>query len=141
MKHWRLAIAMSALSCITLTAHAQYPNRPIRLIVPQAAGSASDTSARILAHEFTRLLGQQVVVDNRAGASGIIGAEMGARAAPDGYSLIMATISSMATNVSLTRNLPYDPVKSFTPVGLAGTDILVITRTWNFAQGDRVYAD
>lgn len=94
-----------------------YPNRPIRLLVPMAAGAGTDIGARILSTKLAEAIAQQVVVDNRAGASGIVGAELAARAAPDGHTLMIVTISH-SVSPSLHKKLPYDIVKDFTPVSL-----------------------
>ena len=94
-----------------------YPSRPIRLLVPMAAGAGTDIGARILSTRLAEAIAQQVVVDNRAGASGIVGAELAARAAPDGYTLMVVTISH-SVSPSLHRKLPYDIVRDFTPVSL-----------------------
>lgn len=94
----------------------QYPNRPIRLILPYAPGGGSDLTARIIAEHLSKSLGQNVIVDNRTGASGLVGHTIGAKASPDGYTLLWCTIGPMAVNVSLHRKLPYDPVKDFEPI-------------------------
>jgi tripartite-type tricarboxylate transporter receptor subunit TctC len=102
----------------TAWAQAQdYPNRPVRMLVPMAAGAGTDIGARILATKLSEALLQQVVVDNRAGASGIIGAEIGARAAPDGYTLLIVTISH-SVHPSLHKKLPYDLMRDLVPVTL-----------------------
>lgn len=93
-----------------------YPDRAIRLVVPFPAGGGVDIVTRILAAELTDKLGQQVVVDNRAGASGILGSEFVAKAAPDGYTLLMGNVATHAVNPSLYRKLSYDPLKDFSPV-------------------------
>ena len=103
-----------------------YPNRPIRMIVPSTPGGSVDTLARTIGPRLSERWGQQVVVDNRSGAGGVIAAELTAKAPPDGYTLIMATIASMATNVSLTRNLPYDPARDFAPVTQVASQQLVL---------------
>jgi len=95
---------------------ADYPDRPIRYIVPQAPGSASDTSARIIAFELTRILGQQVVVDNRPGGGLTIGIDMVVRAAPDGYTLGYGNIGGLAINRSILPKVPYDSTKDVTPI-------------------------
>jgi tripartite-type tricarboxylate transporter receptor subunit TctC len=92
-----------------------YPSKPIRLIVPYAAGGSPDITSRLVANELSRQMGQQVVVDNRAGAAGIIGTEMIARAAPDGYTLGYVAFS-FATNPSLYAKLPFDTLRDFQPV-------------------------
>jgi tripartite-type tricarboxylate transporter receptor subunit TctC len=105
-----------ALLCVASTAVAQqYPMRPIRLIVPAAAGSAADVNARIISVELSRLLGQQVVVDNRAGAGGSIGYEMIARSPADGYTLGYAT-ATLALGSALWSNLRYDPDKDLAKI-------------------------
>ena len=101
-------------------AAAEYPDRPIRFIVPSAAGSAADINARLLAGELAKLLGQQVVVDNRPGAAGSIGMELIARAAPDGYTIGYGTSAALAINRTLLARLPYDPEKDFQMVALMG---------------------
>ncbi|WP_149537497.1 Bug family tripartite tricarboxylate transporter substrate binding protein [Siccirubricoccus phaeus] len=98
-------------------AWAAWPDRPVRLIVPFPAGSATDTITRSLAEPLARALGQSVVVDNRGGANGVIGAEAAARAAPDGYSLLIYSTSNASVNPHTLRRLPYDPLRDFAPIG------------------------
>lgn len=99
------------------SAHAQaYPAKQIRLIVPVAPGGPTDIVARIVAQELGENLGRPVVVDNRAGAGGLIGTEIAAKAAPDGYTLLVGHIGTFGTNPSLYTKLPYDPVEDFAPV-------------------------
>ncbi len=98
-----------------------FPERAIRLIVPFPPGGPNDVLGRVVATKLTEQLGQQVVVDNRGGAGGIIGAEMAARAAPDGYTLFFAGTASMSINPILHRKLGYDPVADFASVSLIGT--------------------
>src|SRR2546428_1331728 len=93
-----------------------YPNRPIRIIVPQAAGSGVDLQARVLAQKMGELWGQQVVVNNRPGANAIIGMEAGANANPDGYTLIYAPVSAVTTNAFIYKKLPYDTFRDFIPI-------------------------
>ena len=93
-----------------------YPAKPIRIVVPYAAGGNSDVIARALAVPLSESLGQPVVIDNRAGASGIIGSEVVAKAAPDGYTLLMISSGNLTTNPSLFARLPYDTVRDFTPI-------------------------
>lgn len=97
-------------------AQASYPSRPIRLIVPFAAGGSTDLSARLVAEFAGRELGQPIVVENKGGAGGAVGMEQVARAAPDGYTLGMATVSTHGTNPAVYPKLNYDPIKDFAPV-------------------------
>jgi tripartite-type tricarboxylate transporter receptor subunit TctC len=99
---------------------ANWPDHPLRLVVPLPAGSAVDVIARLIAQRLTVRLGQPVVVENRAGASGTIGADVVAKAVPDGYTLGMATSTTHMTAPVLTAKLPYDPVKDFAPVAIVG---------------------
>jgi len=101
------------------SAHAQqdYPSRPVRIIVPSVAGGGTDSSTRIVVSKLGDTLGQRIIVDNRPGAGSIIGTEMAARAAPDGYTLL-AAISSMTIQPSMQKNLPFDPIKDFAPVSV-----------------------
>jgi tripartite-type tricarboxylate transporter receptor subunit TctC len=110
------------------TSAAEYPNRPLRIIVPFASGSGADIAVRNLASELSLQVGQQVVADNRSGASGIIGYEMVARAAPDGYTFGYVT-SSFATNPSLNLKLPYDSMRDFQPVILFTSSMNILTVT------------
>jgi tripartite-type tricarboxylate transporter receptor subunit TctC len=108
-------------------AHAQtWPDRPIRMVVPFPAGSSSDVAARIIGNELNTRLGQQLVIDNRPGASGNIGSDVVAKAPPDGYTFGFATTSTHAVAVSLSPSLPYDPVKSFAPVALISVSPYVL---------------
>ncbi len=97
-----------------------YPVKPVRLIVPYAPGGGADAVARLIQPRFGDYLGQQIVIDNRAGAGSNLGNELAARAVPDGYTLLMGA-AAMAINVTLYRSLAYDPVKDFTPVTLLAT--------------------
>src|SRR5215470_14402982 len=94
----------------------EYPNRPIRIIVPQAAGSGVDLQARVLAQKMGELWGQQGIVDNRPGANAIIGMDAGAKSAPDGYTLIYAPVSAVTTNAFIYKKLPYDTFRDFLPI-------------------------
>jgi tripartite-type tricarboxylate transporter receptor subunit TctC len=105
-----------------LAAKPDYPTRPVRYIVAFPAGGASDVIARIAAAALTDALGVQVIVDNRGGASGTIGAEAAARATPDGYTLFACNIASLAVSPALYRNLRYDPERDFTPVGMIASN-------------------
>lgn len=117
----RTVVAMGALAGAINGAIAQYPDRPLRYIVPQAAGSASDTSARIIAHELTRILGQQVVVDNRPGGGLTIGIDMVVRAPPDGYTIGYGNIGGLAINRVILPKVPYDVLKDIQPIAQTNT--------------------
>src|SRR5262249_48625567 len=121
-----LAWAMVAASAVAQAGDDGWPERPIRLVVPFPAGSSTDIIARIVAQKLGPRLGQQIVIENRAGASGNIGADAVAKAAPDGYTIGIATASTHAVAASLNANLPYDPVKDFAPVGMIGSQPYVL---------------
>ena len=114
----RVLLLGTCLSAIVAEAQ-PYPTKPIRLIVPFPPGAGADVVARTLAQKVTEALGVQVVVDNRAGAGGTLGAGIAARAAPDGYTLMMGSIASLGTAQGLYKELNYDPLNDFTPVTLA----------------------
>ncbi len=109
-----------ALSAAGSSFAQSYPSKPIRLIEPFAAGSGTDILARIICQKLTENLGQQVNVDNRPGANGVIAADTAAKAAPDGYILFMGTSSTHGVNASLYSKLPYDPVRDFAPITQVG---------------------
>ncbi|MES2227928.1 MAG: tripartite tricarboxylate transporter substrate binding protein [Pseudomonadota bacterium] len=99
--------------------HAQdFPNRPLRLIVPQGPGGGSDVGARIVAERLARALGQPIVVENRPGAGGVIGVDAAAKSAPDGYTMVLGSNTTMAANVSLYSKLPFDPLRDFAPLAI-----------------------
>ncbi len=112
----RMTVAVFALA---VTAHAfgqTYPTKPIRLVVPFPPGGAVDFYARVVQQPLSELLGQPVVIENKSGASGMVGAEAVAKAAPDGYTLLLGNIASLAINVGIYTKMPYDPLKDFTPI-------------------------
>jgi len=109
--------AVALLLAVTC-AHAQYPSKPIRLVVPFPPGGPTDIVARPLAQMLGDALKTTIVVDNRGGAGGSVGADAVAKAAPDGYTLLMATVGTHAINPTLYKKLPYDAVKDFTPIAL-----------------------
>jgi tripartite-type tricarboxylate transporter receptor subunit TctC len=108
--------ALLAMMCAASAFAQQFPTKSIRLVVPFPPGGFSDTFARVIGNEMAKSWGQQVVVDNRTGAGGVIGSEIVAKAPPDGYTLVMGTIGTHAVNATLFPKLPYDPVRDFTAV-------------------------
>ena len=114
------ALASVAMLAVAADGRAQtgddFPNRPIRIIVPQAAGSGVDLQARVLAQKMGDLWGQQAIVDNRPGANAIIGMETAAKATPDGYTLVYAPVSAVTTNAFIFKKLPYDALRDFAPI-------------------------
>ena len=124
MKTTLLLAAAAAL--ITTTAHADYPDRPIRIIVPFTPGGSTDILARMMGQKLTEAWGQQVVVENRPGANGVVGAEITAHANPDGHSLLMIAIGH-AVNPSLQKKLPYDTERDFQPISLTAILPLMFT--------------
>ncbi len=130
-------VALAALSFLTATANAQnpatgsvssFPSRAARIVVGFAPGGATDVTARLIAQDLAKLWGQQVVVDNRPGASGMIGAELVAKAAPDGYTLLISPQTSIVVAPLLIKKVPYDSVKDFATVAVVGStpQLLVI---------------
>jgi len=107
-------------------AQAQWPDRPIKMVVPFSAGSSSDTIARIVAIKMGEKLGQQVVVENRVGGSTIIGTDSVAKSAPDGYTIELANTTTHAASAALNTSLPFDPVKDFAPVAMIGVSPFVL---------------
>jgi tripartite-type tricarboxylate transporter receptor subunit TctC len=125
----RLALLATALAAPRLAAAQDtWPNRPVRVIVPFTPGGSTDILARALSAELQDTLGQPFVIENRGGAGGTLGSEVVARAAPDGYTLMMGHIGTLAVNPSLYRNLSYDTVTSFQPIVLVAIvpNLLVI---------------
>src|SRR5215813_13168522 len=123
VRHVLAALAAS----IALSAFAQsYPSKPIRLIVPFAAGGGNDSIARLVGKRLTDSLGQPLVIDNRPGAGGVVGAELAAKSAPDGYTLFLGGVGSHAINPNLHARLPYDPIRDFAPVELLASAPLIL---------------
>ncbi len=122
---WLYVLAI-ALACLITPAAAEYPDHSIRLIVPQAAGSATDTLARILAAELTQQLGQQVVVDDRPGGALTLGLDLTAKSAPDGYTLCMGPIGALAITRHMVAKLPYDIERDFQPIALVARGHLLL---------------
>jgi tripartite-type tricarboxylate transporter receptor subunit TctC len=127
MKGARFVVTLALLAVPVWSAFAQpsaanFPNRPLRYIVPFPPGGATDIFARIVADALADRLGQQVVVDNRSGAAGLLGAQIAARSTPDGYTIFACNIASLALSPALYRKLGYDPEADFAPVGLIGSN-------------------
>ena len=112
----RCLLAALAALAFAGVAHAQYPNKPVRIVVPYPAGGTSDILARTIGQKLQELWGQPVLIDNKPGATGNVGAEIVAKSPPDGYTLMLADIGSLAISPSVFSNLPFDPVKDFAPV-------------------------
>ena len=119
-----ICVALSGLG--TAFAQANYPTKPIRLIVPFPPGGGTDILSRLVANRLTETLGWQIVVDNRGGAGGNIGLQAAAQAAPDGYTMVMGQTSNLAINPSLYSKLPYDPVRDFVPVSLVSASPIAL---------------
>ena len=127
MKSIRLSLFALAASLACGIAHGQdYPNKAVKIIVPYATGGLPDTMARLIGQRLNETLGQQFLVDNRGGAGGISGTDAVAKSAPDGYTLVVADVGQLAINPFLYKKLPYDSIKDFAPIGLAGTSPLYI---------------
>lgn len=113
-------------------AQSNYPNRPIRLIIPFTPGGVTDTSGRFIAEQLSLKLGQQVIADNKPGASGNIGTQMVSTAEPDGYTLLLGYAGTLSINPSLMDKVPFDSVKDFAPIGKIGDAILIIVANNDF---------
>jgi tripartite-type tricarboxylate transporter receptor subunit TctC len=124
----RRGVLAASLAGLAAPARAQgeWPARPIRLIAPYATGGGPDILARLFAAELSTILGTSVVVENRAGQGGSIGADSVAKAAPDGYTLLLTTTATHSINPALYANIPYDPLRDFTPVGLVARTALLL---------------
>ena len=126
----RVLLSLLSLSLLAVaggvSAQVQYPVKPIRLVIPYPPGGGTDILGRPIARLLGEKLGQSVLVDNRGGASGMVGAEIVARSAPDGYTVLMGTSGEAALNVALYPKMNYDPIKDFTPVTQVGVSPLVL---------------
>ena len=114
------ALAALVLAFAAVTARAAYPDRPIKLVVPFAPGGSADLVGRLLAQQMSESLGQPVVVENKGGASGMLGNEYVAKSAPDGYTLTVGTLGPFAVNQTLYEHVPYDNIRDFAPITLTG---------------------
>jgi tripartite-type tricarboxylate transporter receptor subunit TctC len=124
----RLFVLSVSLAAAGARAQGTYPARPVRIIAPQAPGGGVDLIGRIVADRLSRALGQSFVIDNQAGAGGSIATQAAARAAPDGYTLMIGYVATHATNPAV-RKVPYDPVRDFTPIAMVGgTPNLLVVR-------------
>jgi tripartite-type tricarboxylate transporter receptor subunit TctC len=124
------AAALLATGLLPVAQAQDYPSKPITIIVPYGPGSATDNVVRPVALALQKSLGQTVIVDNKAGANGVIGTQFGARARPDGYTLLAGSSTTLAANAGLFKTLPYDPQKDFAPVaGMASTSMMFMVRS------------
>jgi tripartite-type tricarboxylate transporter receptor subunit TctC len=130
----RVRMRLARLLCATIpafivssaSAQEDFPSKPIRMVVPFAPGGETDIFCRAIAQRLGEVLGQNIIVDNRAGATGIVGSEHVARSAPDGYTLIFGTAATHALNVAVFKTLPYHPLRDFEPVAFVGSVPLVV---------------
>jgi tripartite-type tricarboxylate transporter receptor subunit TctC len=121
-----VAVLGMSLALAQTASQSAWPNRPIRLILPSAAGGAGDTTSRLVAQKLSERLGQQVVVENRPGAAGVVGSTAIARAEPDGYTIGLLTASTHAASAALNRDLPYDAAADFAPISMIGDLPIVV---------------
>ena len=129
-------VNVASATLFAMAANAQnYPTRPIRVVVPYTPGGITDVVTRIVAQELSKIVNQNVLVDNRPGANSILGVEIVSKATPDGYTLA-SVIAAHAANQTLYPKLPYDSVKSFAPVSLLVTAPLIVTASNNLAAKD-----
>ena len=130
MRSLRCVVLFFSAFIAALTAYPacaqHYPDRPLRLIVPQAPGSSSDTLARIVAAGLTQQIGQQIVVDNRPGGALTIGMELIAKAPPDGYTIGYAPVGALAISSHMVRHLPYDVLRDFQPIAQTGNGNMLL---------------
>jgi tripartite-type tricarboxylate transporter receptor subunit TctC len=128
MRAWALILPAAMATAgwpVPAAAQPAYPSKPVRIISPFAPGGGNDALCRIVAHRLAEEFKQQVIVENRAGANGIVGTEIAARSAPDGYTIVLIP-SGHAVNATLYRKLPFDSIRDFTPITLAGSSPLVL---------------
>lgn len=127
------ALAAALMLLTGMAAMAAYPDRSVRVIVAFPPGGASDIIARLLAKELSSELGQTFVVENRGGAAGLVGTDLVAKSKPDGYTLLMSPSGPVASGLALLKNVPYDPVRDFTPVSRLATSDIVLVASTKFA--------
>jgi tripartite-type tricarboxylate transporter receptor subunit TctC len=125
-------VLLASLTSLTALAQANYPNRPIKLIIPFTPGGVTDTSGRYIAEQLSLKLGQQVVAENKPGASGNIGTQMVASAEPDGYTLLLGYAGTLSINPLLFDKVPFDSLKDFAPIGKIGDAILILVANNDF---------
>ncbi|MBP6897199.1 MULTISPECIES: Bug family tripartite tricarboxylate transporter substrate binding protein [Pseudacidovorax] len=136
-RQFQQALAALALPLAAPAARAQsWPEKPVRFVLSQPAGSGPDILARQIGDQLSRLWQQAVIIDNRPGGQNVIGAQVAARAAPDGYTLYYATTAAMVTNVFTFKSLPYDPARDFVPVRLVGRSPFVLAAAASFPAKD-----
>lgn len=126
MKNTPRSLLVALLWAVAATASAQFPAKPVRVIVPFTAGSAIDVNARLIGQKLSEMWGQQVIADNRPGANSIIGMEAAAKSPADGYTLVLGNDAALAMNPALQQKLPYDPGRDFEPVTLIGSNSLLL---------------
>ncbi|HWV51039.1 tripartite tricarboxylate transporter substrate binding protein [Pseudorhodoplanes sp.] len=127
-----LALALTSVSAGFGLAQSSYPSRPVSLIVGYPPGSSSDTLARAIGEKMAASMGQPVVVESKSGGSGNLGTGFVARSAPDGYTLLLSTDNPITTNVHLFKELGFDPIKDFTPISIAASNVIVVVGAPNF---------
>jgi tripartite-type tricarboxylate transporter receptor subunit TctC len=127
-RHWlaTAALSLAALTPALSLAQAAWPNKPVRIVVPYAPGGANDILARVLAEKLTPVLGQPVLVENKPGAGAMVGSDFVAKAAPDGYTLLMAASGPMVFNPVLVAKLPYNPLTDLAPISIVGSFPLIL---------------
>jgi len=126
IKLWQFCLAAALIAAGPVHAQTAWPSKPLRIIVPFTAGGSTDTVARILADKLSPRLGQPVVVENRAGAGGTLGTALAAKSDADGYTMVIATSSTMGVAPNIYKSLQYDPVRDFQPVTLLGTATILL---------------
>src|SRR5262245_52467257 len=119
MRYW-IKLGALVLAMLMQSGHAQYPAKPIRFVVPFAAGGTVDTAARVIAHPMGQALGQPIIIDNRPGADGVIASDYVAKSPPDGYALLLGSSTGLSFAPAARKTMPYDVIRDFTPIGRIG---------------------